>query len=103
MMSFALLERALAYADDTHTSSASIQELTRDSEVLVDLSSELGLSLNPAKTQLLLHGKVEGSEDVAIPPSKTLTLLGFTIDQKLRSPCLTSRTSTTRCCTESIP
>ena len=91
MVSFALLERALAYADDTHTSSASIQELTRDSEVLVDLSSELGLSLNPAKTQLLLHGKVEGSEDefkvrgVAIPPSKTLTLLGFTIDQKLRS------------------
>ena len=52
MVSFAPLEKALAYADDTHTSSGSIQELTRDSEVLVDLSSELGLSLNPAKTQL---------------------------------------------------
>ena len=90
MVNFALLNKALAYADDTHTSSSSIQELTKDSELLVDLSSELGLSLNPTKTQLLLHGKVLGSgeEDfkvsqVTIPPSKTLTLLGFTFDQKL--------------------
>ena len=79
----------LAYADDTHTSSKSIQELTKESEVLVNLSSELGLSLNPAKTQLLRYGKVIGTEedfkvgDVVIPPAPTLTLLGFSVDKKL--------------------
>ena len=91
MVSFALLERALAYADDTHTSRKSIQELTKDAKVLVELSSELGLSLNPAKTQLLLYGKVMGSEeafqvgDVVVPRAPTLTLLGFTFNNKLGS------------------
>ena len=57
--------------------------------MLVDLSSELGLSLNPTKTQLLLYGKVMGSEeafkvgDAVIPRAPTLTLLGFTFNSKL--------------------
>ena len=89
MVTFALLKSALAYADDTHTSSKSIQELTGESEDLVNLSSELGLSLNPTKTQLLLHGQVKKEEfkvgDVVIRPSQTLTLLGFTFDKKLGS------------------
>ena len=89
MVNFVLLERALAYADDTHTSNKSIPGLTKDSDVLVDLSNELGLSLNPAKTQLLHYGRVGGKEedfkvgDEVISPSKTLTLLGFTFNHKL--------------------
>ena len=89
MVSFVLLKRALAYADDTHTSGKSTQELTEESQILVNLSSELGLSLNPAKTQLLQYGKVNGSKedfkvgDVVVPPAPTLTLLGFTFDKKL--------------------
>ena len=90
MVNFALLQRALAYADDTHTSSGSVKELAKDSQVLVELSSELGLSLNPTKTKLLFFGKVLDKEedfkvgDVTIPPSQDLTLLGFTFDEKLR-------------------
>ena len=41
MVNFALLTRALAYADDTHTSSNSVQELIKESDFLVDLSSQL--------------------------------------------------------------
>ena len=45
--------------------------------------------MNPAKTQLLLRGKVKKEEfkvgGVVIRPSQTLTLLGFTVDKRLGS------------------
>ena len=53
MVNFALLKSAVGYADDTSNSSHLVTGLNADSKVLVSLSKELGLVLNPSKTQLL--------------------------------------------------
>ena len=51
MVNFALLKSAVGYADDTSNSNSLVAGLNADSEVLVNLSKELGLVLNPTKTQ----------------------------------------------------
>ena len=54
MVNFALLKRAVGYADDTSNCNPLVAGLNSDLEVLVKLSKELGLVLNPAKTQCML-------------------------------------------------
>ena len=49
MVNFALLKSAVGYADDTSNANPDVSGLNADSEVLVSLSKELGLVLNPAK------------------------------------------------------
>ena len=90
MVNFALLKSAVGYADDTSNSNSRVAGLNADSEVLVDLSKELGLVLNPSKTQCIIYGNVPDSTDpisvdgVTITPSEKITLLGFTLDRKLQ-------------------
>ena len=90
MVNFALLKSAIGYADDTSNSSNLVSGLNVDSEVLVGLSKELGLVLNPSKTQCIIYGKVSDSADpisvdgVTIAPKEKITLLGFTLDSKLQ-------------------
>ena len=90
MVNFALLKSAVGYADDTSNSSALVAGLNSDSEVLVSLSKELGLVLNPSKTQCLIYGSVTDSADpitvdgVTISPADKISILGFTLDSKLQ-------------------
>ena len=63
MVNFALLKSAVGYADDTSNSRSRVQDLNSDSGALVNLSKELGLVLNPSKTQCLIFGKVQDSND----------------------------------------
>ena len=90
MVNFALLKSAVGYADDTSNSNAHVSGLNADSEVIVNLSKELGLKLNPTKTQCILYGSVPDSEDpiavdgVTITPSDKISILGFTLDSKLQ-------------------
>ena len=56
MVTFALLKSAVGYADDTSNSNSQVAGLNADSEVLVSLSKELGLVLNPSKTQCIIYG-----------------------------------------------
>ena len=63
MVNFALLKSAVGYADDTSNSSLLVAGLNFDSKVLVGLAKELGLVLNPSKTQCIVYGKVEDSAD----------------------------------------
>ena len=51
MVNFALLKSAVGYADDTSNASSLVAGLNEDSKVIVSLSKELGLVLNPSKTQ----------------------------------------------------
>ena len=89
MVNFALIKLALAYADDTSNSTSTVKELNAETKALVSLSKELGLALNPTKTQCLIHGKVQDAQDpivvdgVTITPTEKITLLGFTLDSKL--------------------
>ena len=89
MVNFALIKLALAYADETSNSTSTVNELNAETKALVSLSKELGLALNPTKTQCLIHGKVQDAHDpivvdgVTITPSEKITLLGFTLDSKL--------------------
>ena len=92
----AALGNAICYADDstTWTCGGSSESLSRNLELssarLVALSSDLKLSLNPHKTQLMWVGgspTVEGpsimiAEEV-IEPTKTIEILGLKIDKKL--------------------
>lgn len=61
-----------------------------DSKVLVSLSKELGLVLNPSKTQCIIYGIVQDSADpisvdgVTISPGEKISILGFTLDNKLQ-------------------
>ena len=90
MVNFALLKSAIGYADDTSNANSHVAGLNSDSEVLVGLSKELGLVLNPSKTQCIIYGKVSDSEDpitvdgVTITPSEKISILGFTLDNKLQ-------------------
>ena len=90
MVNFALLKSAVGYADDTSNSRSRVQELNSDSGALVNLSKELGLVLNPSKTQCLIFGKVQDSNDpilvdgITIAPSEKISILGFTLDNKLQ-------------------
>ena len=89
MVNFALLRSAVGYADDTSNSSSLVAGLNSDSSVLVSLSKELGLVLNPSKTQCILYGSVLDSAEpiivdgVTISPSDRISILGFTLDSKL--------------------
>ena len=90
MVNFALLRSAVGYADDdTSNSNGLVAGLNADSKVLVGLSKELGLVLNPSKTQCIIYGSVADSTDpitvdgVAIEPSEKISILGFTLDNKL--------------------
>ena len=64
--------------------------LNSDSDVLVSLSKELGLVLNPCKTQCIVYCNVTDSEDpiivdgITITPSEKISVLGFTLDNKLQ-------------------
>ena len=64
--------------------------LNSDSEIIVSLSKELGLVLNPSKTQCIIYGDVQDSADpitvdgVHITPSDNISILGFTLDRKLQ-------------------
>ena len=84
MVNFALLRKAVGYADDTSNSNALMAGLNSDSEVLVRLSKELGVVLNPSKTQCIIFGSVSDSADpmtvdgVSISPSEKISILGFT-------------------------
>ena len=55
MVNFALLKSAVGYADDTSNSNSQVAGLNSESEVLVNLSKELGLVLNPTKTQCIIY------------------------------------------------
>ena len=58
--------------------------------MLVNLSKELGLVLNPSKTQCMIYGSVPDSTEpitvdgVTIAPSERISILGFTLDKKLQ-------------------
>ena len=56
MVNFELLRNAVGYADNTLNSKSRVAGLNSDSEVLIGLSKELSLVLNPSKTvfQILL-------------------------------------------------
>ena len=90
MVNFALLSSAVGYADDTSNANSQVAGLNSDSEVLVGLSKELGLVLNPSKTQCIIYGNVSDSgnqitvDGVTIAPSEKICLLGFTLDNKLQ-------------------
>ena len=90
MVNFALLKSAVGYADDTSNAHSQVAGLNADSKVLVNLSKELGLVLNPSKTQCIIYGSVTDSTEpiivdgVTITPSEKITLLGFTLDSKLQ-------------------
>ena len=90
MVNFALLKNAIGYADDTSNSSARVAGLNSDSKALVSLSKELGLVLNASKTQCIIYGGVADSADpitvdgVTIAPSDKISILGFTLDNKLQ-------------------
>ena len=89
MVNFALLKSAVGYADDTSNSNSSVAGLNSDSKVLVSLSKDLGLVLNPTKTQCIIYGSVQDSADpinvdgVIIAPSEKISILGFSLDNKL--------------------
>ena len=89
MVNFALLKSAVGYADDTSNTNSLVSGLNSDSKVLVNLSKELGLVLNPSKTQCIVYGSVPDSADpitvdgVTIEPSEKISILGFTLDKKL--------------------
>ena len=89
MVNFALLRSAVGYADDTTNSRSQVAQLNSDSKVLVRLSKELGLVLNPSKTQCILYGNVSDSADpisvdgVTVTPADKISILGFTLDSKL--------------------
>ena len=91
MVNFALLKSAVGYADDTSNSNALVAGLNSDSEVLVGLSKELGLVLNPSKTQCVIYGSVPDSAEpvtvdgVTIAPSDRISILGFTLDRELQT------------------
>ena len=97
MVNFALLKSAVGYADDTSNSRSRVQDLNSDSSALVNLSKELGLVLNPSKTQCVVYGKVQDSSDpvlvdgVTIAPSEKISILGFTLDNKASAPSLPER------------
>ena len=90
MVNFALLKSAVGYADDTSNANPLVAGLNSDSKVLVSLSKELGLVLNPSKTQCILYGSVADStvpivvDGVTISPSEKISILGFTLDSKLQ-------------------
>ena len=90
MVNFALLKSAVGYADDTSNTNSLVAGLNSDSKVLVDLSKELGLVLNPSKTQCIVYGSVADSSDpitvdgVTITPGEKISILGFTLDSKLQ-------------------
>ena len=90
MVNFALLKSAVGYADDTSNSNSLVAGLNLDSKVIVSLSKELGLVLNPAKTQCIIFGSVADSGDpiivdgVTITPAEKISILGFTLDSKLQ-------------------
>ena len=89
MVNFALLKSAVGYADDTSNSNPKVAGLNSESKVLVALSKELGLVLNPSKTQCIIYGSVSDSTEpvtvdgVPITPSEKICILGFTLDNKL--------------------
>ena len=84
MVNFALLKSAVGYADDTSNSNSQVAGLNSESEVLVNLSKELGLVLNPTKTQCIIYGSVADSagpitvDGVTIAPSDKISIIGFT-------------------------
>ena len=90
MVNFALLKSAIGYADDTSDCNSSVAGLNLDSKVLVSLAKELGLVLNPSKTQCLIYGGVKDSAEpiivdgLVINPSDKISILGFTLDNKLQ-------------------
>ena len=89
MVNFTLLKSAVGYADDTSHSNSDVQGLNSDSKALVSLSKELGLVLNPSKTQCVIYGSVKDSGDpilvdgVTIEPSE-IKILGFTLNSNLQ-------------------
>ena len=90
------LGNTISYADDSSTWSCNgpLETLRRDleqsSSKLVTLSSELKLSLNPQKTQLMWVGgspttegpniKIDGA---VVEPTNTIEILGLKLDNKL--------------------
>ena len=72
MVNFALLKSAVGYADDTSNSNSQVAGLNSESEVLVNLSKELGLVLNPTKTQCIIYSSVADSADVSMYISDSL-------------------------------
>jgi len=74
------------YADDSTTSRQSIPALESAARDLVKTSSELGLVLNPSKTQVLHLGQNKSAVEIGgiqVEPSATMTLLGLTFDRHL--------------------
>ena len=89
MVNFVFLRRSVGYADDATNSCSTVKELNSESKVLVSLSKELGLSLNPTKTQCVMYGRILDSDcpvlvdGVTVPPSGQISILGFTLTDKL--------------------
>ena len=73
MVNFALLRSAVGYADDTSNAKSQVAELNADSKALVSLSKELGLVLNPTKTQCIIYGKVPDEADPITVDGVTIT------------------------------
>ena len=105
MVNFALLRSAVGYADDTSNSNSLVAGLNSDSEVIVSLAKELGLVLNPTKTQCIIYGIVPDSADpvtvdgVTITPPEKISGLPLTTSFSLKS---TSWSWQTVSCTESM-
>ena len=89
MVNFVFLRRSVGYVDDATNSCSTVKELNSESKVLVSLSKELGLSLNPTKTQCVMYGRILDSDcpvlvdGVTVPPSGQISILGFTLTDKL--------------------
>ena len=78
-----------AQSDDTSNSNMQVAGLNSDTEVLVGLSKELRLVLNPSITQCIIYGNVKDSADPISVDGVTITtsekiILGFTLDNKLQ-------------------
>ena len=80
-------ENMLAYADDTSIWDPSVHELTKCGQKLIQYSHNIGLVLNPSKTQYMRMGRQDSNlltiGQESIPPNTSITILGLELDYKL--------------------
>ena len=79
-------EDTVTYADDNNTVAGGVADLQVKTDNMELAAADLGLSLNPEKTQLLYFGGYTSLTDLlvggaTITPSDTIDILGFTLDK----------------------